>query len=280
MNAQFRADKVPSSLDNKVIAFVESRMSSQLGSLITRHGGTPYPAPVLQEIYSKDDPQVHQIVHDMCSGNLDAIVLQTGVGTAALIETSNLMGLEDEFLSALDRTTVIARSPKPASVLRKNKIHIDIMPPEPYTTKDLIASLPNTPLTGKKIVIQQYGAPNSLLSQELSNRGANVSEVSLYSWGLPEDEIPVVNMINDIANGQIDVLAFTSQPQVPNLLDIADKHQSKDSLISDLSGQIVVASVGPVCTKRLNDLGISVDVEPEHPHMGSMIIAIAEYFTD
>ena len=255
-------------------------MSSQMGSLITRHGGTPYSAPVLQEIYSKDDPTVHQIVHDMCSGTLDAIVLQTGVGTAALIETSNSMGLENEFLTALDKTTIIARSPKPASVLRKNKIHIDIMPPEPYTTKDLIAALPDTPLTGKRIAIQQYGAANSILSQELSNRGASVQEVSLYSWGLPEDQTPVVNMINDIANGQIDVLAFTSQPQVPNLLNIAEKHQSKDSLISDLSGQIVVASVGPVCTKRLNDLGISVDVEPEHPHMGSMIIAIAEYFTD
>ena len=280
MNARSRADKVPPSLENKVIAFVESRMSSQMGSLITRHGGTPYSAPVLQEIYSKDDPTVHRIVHDMCSGTLDAIVLQTGVGTAALIETSNSMGLENEFLTALDKTTIIARSPKPASVIRKNKIHIDIMPPEPYTTKDLIAALPDTPLTGKRIAIQQYGAANSILSQELSNRGASVQEVSLYSWGLPEDQTPVVNMISDIANGQIDVLAFTSHPQVPNLLNIAEKHQSKDSLISDLSGQIVVASVGPVCTKRLNDLGISVDVEPEHPHMGSMIIAIAEYFTD
>jgi len=280
VNAQSKAGKVPPSLANKVIAFVESRMSSQMGSLITRHGGIPYPAPVLQEIYLKDDPQVHQIVHDMCEGNLDAIVLQTGVGTAALIETSNSMGLENEFLTALDKTTVIARSPKPASVLRKNNIHIDIMPPEPYTTKDLIAALPDNPLAGKRIAIQQYGAANSILSQELSTRGASVQEVSLYSWGLPEDQTPVVNMINDIANGHIDVLAFTSQPQVPNLLNIAEKHQSKDSLISDLSGQIVVASVGPVCTKRLNDLGISVDVEPEHPHMGSMIIAIAEYFTD
>ena len=30
------------SLNNKVVAFLESRMSSEMGSLIERHGGVPY----------------------------------------------------------------------------------------------------------------------------------------------------------------------------------------------------------------------------------------------
>jgi uroporphyrinogen-III synthase len=37
-----------------------------------------------------------------------------------------------------------------------------------------------------------------------------------------------------------------------------------------------VASVGPVCTKRMLEVGFRVDVEPNHPHMGNLILALAE----
>ena len=267
-----------SSLDNRVIAFVEARMSGQLGSLITRHGGIPYPAPVLQEVYLKNSPDVQKLVSDMCSGYIDAIVLQTGVGTTALIETAESMGLKEAFLHALDDSTVISRSPKPASVLRKYKIHIDIMPPEPYTSSDLIVAINDLSFPGKRVAIQQYGAPNSLLSQNLSDLGADVTEVALYSWGLPEDETPVMNMINDIDKGDISAIAFTSQPQVPNLLEIAERNHQKESLLKNLCGPLVVGSVGPVCSKRLEGYGIKVDVEPEHPHMGSLVVALSEHF--
>ena len=40
--------------NNKVIAYVEARMRSEMGSIIHRHGGIPYSAPVLQEVYLKD----------------------------------------------------------------------------------------------------------------------------------------------------------------------------------------------------------------------------------
>ena len=270
---------MPSSLDNRVIAFVEARMSGQLGSLITRHGGIPYPAPVLQEVYLNNSPEVQKLVSDMCSGWIHTMILQTGVGTAALIETAASMGLKEEFIHSLDESTVIARSPKPASVLRKHNIHIDIMPPEPYTSNDLIMAINDLSFPGKRVAIQQYGATNTLLSQKLSDLGADVTEVALYAWGLPEDETPVINMISDIDKGDIAAIAFTSQPQVPNLLDIAERNHQKQSLLENLSGRVVVGSVGPVCTKRLEGSGIKVDVEPEHPHMGSLIVALSEYFS-
>ena len=35
----------------KVIACLESRMRSEMAAMIERYGGTPYPAPVLEEAY-------------------------------------------------------------------------------------------------------------------------------------------------------------------------------------------------------------------------------------
>ena len=261
-----------------MLAFVEARLPDQMASLVERHGGVPYSAPVLQEVYLKDSPEVQQLVEDICAGGVDVAVLLTGVGTRALVETAVAMGRQDEFLGSLDQLTVIARSPKPARVLRQFKIHIDIMPPEPFTSNDLVEAIRDMDLSGKKVAVQHYGGPNSFLVKTLKERGANVREVTLYTWGLPEDEGPVLKLVEAIEQGKIDAIAFTSQPQVPNLLDIAGHAGKAESLLRSLNGPLVVASIGPVCTRRLRDLSIKVDVEPEHPHMGNLVMAVAEYF--
>ena len=155
------------SLNNKVIAFLESRMSSEMGSLIERHGGVPYSAPAMQEIYLKDSPDVRELVVDICKGQIDAMVLLTGVGTRAMIEVADGMGYKEELISSFDQMTIIARSPKPARVLRENKIHIDVMPTAPYTSQDLIESIKDVDLDNKQVAVQHYGGPNSHLIDNL-----------------------------------------------------------------------------------------------------------------
>ena len=266
------------SLNGKVVAYVEARMRSEMGSLIQRNGGIPYSAPVLQEVYLKDSPEVRQLVDDVCSGTVEVVVLLTGVGTRALIETAAAMDREEEFIRCLDRLTVIARSPKPARVLRQHKIHIDIMPPEPFTSEDLLSAVADINLKNRELAVQAYGSPNGFLTTGLSDLGARVREVTLYKWGLPEDLGPVFHLIEDLDLGKINAVAFTSQPQPANLMTIAAQADKEESLRNSLNGPgVVVASVGPVCTRGLARAGISVDVEPDHPHMGNLIQALAQY---
>lgn len=267
------------SLNGKVIAFLEARMRSEMAALIQRHGGIPYPAPALQENYLKDSPEVHRLVRDICDRHLSTVILLTGVGTRALIAAAAVMGLEEEFLRSLDTRTVIARSPKPARVLRQYNIHIDVMPPEPYTSQDLVEAIGGIDLRGQEVAVQAYGSPNGFLVRSLQSRGARVREVTLYNWGLPQDAAPVIAMIDELSRGKIDALAFTSQPQVDNLLTIAAQAGKESSLRDILSGgSVVVASVGPVCSRKLRDRGIKVDVEPDHVHMGNLIMALAQHF--
>jgi uroporphyrinogen-III synthase len=133
-------------------------------------------------------------------------------------------------------------------------------------------------LQGQQIAVQKYGGPNTFLLQSLRERGARVREVTLYTWGLPADRTPALGLIDALIQGKIDSLAFTSQPQIGNLLTIARDAAKEDSLRESLNGSLVVASVGPVCSRRLRDAGIKIDVEPEHPHMGNLVLAVAEHF--
>ena len=255
-------------------------MSSEMGSLIERHGGVPYSAPAMQELYLKDSPDVQELVVDLCHGRLDVIVLLTGVGTRAMLEVADGMGLKDELIGSFEGMIVIARSPKPARILRQNNIHIDVMPPEPYTSEDLLESIKDLGLDNKDVAVQHYGGPNSTLINNLKSMGANVREVTLYRWGLPEDESPILNMIDEMSADRIDAVAFTSQPQVGNLVAIAAKAGKEQALRDGLAGRVLLASVGPVCTRKLKELGFNVDVEPDHPHMGSLVVAMAEHLSE
>ena len=63
-------------------------MLSEMGALIKRNGGTPFAAPVLQEVHLGDTPEVIKLVDDLCSGNVQVMVFQTGVGTKTLFDSA------------------------------------------------------------------------------------------------------------------------------------------------------------------------------------------------
>ena len=173
------------SLNGRVVASLEARMRSEMPALIKRHGGTAYSAPVIEEVYLEDDPKVWRLVNDICDGTVSVMILLPGVGTQALFETAASMGREGEFIRCLDQRTVIARSPKPARVLRQHQVHIDLMPPEPFTTKELLEAIREMDLHDTQVGVQAYGGPNGLLARSLTERGAIVREVALYIWGIP-----------------------------------------------------------------------------------------------
>lgn len=253
-------------------------MPDEMASLIRRHGGVPDGAPVLQEHYLTDSPEVQQAIADVCLGRVDTAIFLTGVGANAMMGIADSMGRLAEFEAALREITVVARSPKPGRILRRHKIPIDIMPPEPYTSSDLTAAMAELNLDGKRVIFQRYGGPDSELPTFLREQRADYQELTLYDWGLPNDTEPVFHLIDRMERGEVDALAFTSRPQVPNLLAIADAGGREGSLRRSLAGPVAVASVGPVCTRKLIESGIGVDVEPNHPHMGNLVMAVAEYF--
>ena len=265
------------SLNGRVIACLEARMRSEMVAMIERYGGTAYSAPVLEEIYLKDDPEARWLVNDICDGTVAVVILFTGAGTQALIQTAKAMGRQEEFIRCLNQRTVIARSPKPARVLRQHKVHVDIMPPEPFTTKELLEAIRDLDLRDTQVGVQAYGEPNGVLTRSLAERGAIVREVALYTWGIPEDHSPVVGMIDALTQGAIDAVAFTSRPQARNLRAIAAQAGREAAMMESLNrASVVIASVGPVCTRGLEEAEIKVDVEPDHPHMGNLVQALAQ----
>ena len=92
----------------------------------------------------------------------------------------------------------------------------------------------------------------------------------VYRWALPEERGPLRNAAGAISKREADVVLFTSSAQVTNLIQVADA-AGIGAEMRRLMPEIVVGSIGPVCSQELRAHGIEPDFEPAHPKLGHLI---------
>ena len=260
-------------MKDKTVAILESRAGDHLADLIRKHGGTPFLAPALAEIPDVDPASIREWIRVWNSTPPAIFIFQTGVGTRALFAATDSLGLTDALLQLLAAAQVVVRGPKPTAALRSRKVRIDLAANDPFTTHEVLAELRDTPLRGKRIVVQRYGETNRELQTALASEGAEVIEIVTYRWALPEDTAPLVQLIDALDRDEIDLVAFTSASQARNLFAVAQRGGKETSLQQSL-GRALVASIGPVCSAALRKLAVRVDIEAQPPKLGPFMDAI------
>jgi len=260
-------------MNGKTVAILENRLGEQLAALVTRNGGLPMRAPALAEVPDLDPRYIAALIPDLEAHPPKLVIFQTGVGTQALFNAAEKLSLTSRLLSILERTTVVVRSPKPAAALRSRGVRIDVTAKDPHTTVEVLEVLSGVPLQGERVVVQRYGVVNEALDRALEARGAQVVEVPVYRWSLPADTKPLVDLLDALALGRVDAVAFTTAAQVRNLFQLADQLDRRKALTVALNNTLV-ASIGPVCTKALEQYGIRANVEANPPKLGPFVQAL------
>ena len=266
------------SLKGKKVALLEARMSGELSSLVERQGGTPYAVPAVRETPVEQPEETAAFVDSLCAGRFDVVVFMTGSGASALLKEAEKRGRLDAALRALREAATVCRGPKPVAVLRRNDVQVNLTAAEPHTTTELLQAIDAADLHDKRVALVHYGERNDAAASGIRTRGASVDEICLYEWHLPEDIAPLERLIDEIIAGHVDAIAVTSQIQIRHLFQIADKLGKHADLADALNRRIVVAAVGPVCAAALRSFGVIPHVQPAHPKMGPMMLALADYF--
>ncbi|HBH01508.1 MAG: hypothetical protein A2W08_12295 [Candidatus Rokubacteria bacterium RBG_16_73_20] len=263
------------SLKGKTIALTEGRRAAELARLVENLGGVPYSAPAVREVPRRDRGPALAALERILDGEVAAIVFLTGVGARAFLALAAEAGKRDALLAALGPALVVARGPKPVAALREVGVRIDVVPAEP-TSEGVLRALATHSLRGKLVAVQLFGEDNPGLVDGLGRQGADVLEVPLYEWALPEDQEPLERLTRDAIAGHVDVVAFTSSPQVRHLFLVAERLGLAEGLAAALRGRVTVAAIGPVCRAALAERGITPAVEPARGTMGALVHAIAE----
>jgi uroporphyrinogen-III synthase len=259
------------SFGGRLVVSFESRRAAEMASLIQRHGGTPVRAPSMREVTVEQPDAALPFAHALRDGQLDVVVLMTGVGTRGLAEAVAPVLDRAGFAEALGRTLVVARGPKPASALRELGVQRFVTVPAPNDTPEVLAALDALgSIHGKRVAVQEYGTPNAALTRALQERGAEVAPVAVYRYALPEDTAPLREALRRLAEGDIPIALFTSRAQVEHALLVAAEEGLEPAVRRALSAGLV-GSIGPVCSEALRAEHLPPDLEPEHPKMGHLV---------
>ena len=257
----------------------EARHAKTLSDLVAKQGGRPFSAPAMKEVPLEENPDAFRFAEEFFAGRIDVLILLTGVGTRALATVLETKYPRDKFLESLRRVKIVPRGPKPIRVLNEWGIPFALTVPEPNTWKDLLNTLDahksDVPISGKKVAVQEYGVTNQELLSGLRERGAEILRVPVYRWALPDDLSPLNEAVRRILAGEAQVTVFTTAVQAAHLLQVAETAGKKKEIIAALN-RTVVASVGPDCSEALRSSGVQVDIEPESPKMGPLIVTLAE----
>jgi len=262
----------------RVLSF-ESRRAKEMAQLIANNGGHAVVAPSTREVPEGPNEDELKFAAGLREGRFSVVIFLTGVGARHLAQAIESVCPREELVTALSRTKVVARGPKPVAVLREFGVPITLAVPEPNTWRELLQALDDNssqiPLRGQQVAVQEYGVPNPHLYAGLKERGAEVFPVHVYKWEPPEDTGPLRSAITALTRGEIDVAMFTSSPQVHHLFQFADEMSLREPLVRGLN-HTVVASIGPTTSSTLRDFGITIDLEPTHPKMGFLVKEAAE----
>ncbi len=257
----------------RVVSF-ESRLANEAAALITKAGGVAIVAPALREAPLENNPQALAFARRLLDGAYDVVIFTTGVGTRALFETIETACARRDLVDALARTTVVARGPKTLRALRELGVPVAITVPEPNTWREVVAAVEESAegvsLDGARVAVQEYGARNQRFLDELAERGAAVEPVPVYRWTLPENLEPLRGAIREILARTADVVLFTSAAQVEHVLALAEREGRGPEFRKALE-EVVVCSIGPVCSEALTAAGIAVDLEPSRSRLGVLV---------
>lgn len=261
-----------------IVSF-ESRQSEILKQALEKHGAIVFSAPSVQEIPFEQNPEAFDFVEKLMVGKIDIVIFTTGVGTRYLIQVLEKRIDKNLIVTALKKTTLVARGPKSVQALHELGLVPAITIPEPNTWHEILNELDQNArsmdLENCTVAIQEYGESNIEFIKALKKRKARVIQVPVYRWALPEKREPLEIAIAKVIKEEFKVAVLTSAVQIRHVLKVAAEMGVENEFRKKFK-KMVIASVGPTTSAALTEAGFTPSFEPTHPKMGTLAKELAE----
>jgi uroporphyrinogen-III synthase len=249
-------------LAGRTIALPETRELDRLARLLEEEGATTLRCPLVAILDAPDEAPVLAWLRTLAAGGFDDLIFLTGEGLRRLVALAERHAMRDPVVAALGRARTITRGPKPARALHELGLG-PTLPAGVPTSTGVMEALGSVDLRGRRVGLQLYGeVPNRPLVEFLEQAGATVSVVAPYVYATASDTGRVAALIDALAAGSVDAIAFTSASQVDRLWEVARESGAEDRLAGGLA-RVRVAAIGPIVVEALAARRVRVDIVPE-----------------
>jgi uroporphyrinogen-III synthase len=240
--------------------------SQEAIEIIEGYGGTALVAPTLELVITNTQP-----LKDLCknASELDWLIFTSP--TAILSLFKHCTDLKDR-LNPNCRIAVIG--PRTGKYLSEHGLQADIIPDD-YTAEGLLEIFEDINVKNKNIGLPRTLAARDVLPDGLKDKGANVLLVEAYKSDLPRDRSKVNEMVQGIINREVDAVTFTSTLTASNLFEMVEGEDKEKLLEPLMSGEVLVAAIGPVTAKALEKYGIPT-ITPDEYTVKAMLDKLRE----
>lgn len=251
------------------VGVTADRRRDELCALLERRGATVVAAPALRMVPLSDDALLYEATEAALAGGLDYVVATTGVGWRGWMSAAEGWGTGGRLVAACAEAVLVSRGSKAAGALRSCGLR-EAYAPESEALDDVLAWLLAREVRGRRIAVQEHGAPQPEFTAALRAAGAVVIEVPVYRWGPPEDPAAVRRLAEQTARREVHALPFTSAPAVEAFLAAAEACGRRAEVIDALRRDVLPVCIGPICARPLLVADVPC-VWPERGRLGSLV---------
>lgn len=253
-------------LRGKRILITRARsQASSLAQKIENLGGKVIEFPTIEirppESYGPLDHAINQI------GSYDWLIFTSVNGVEQFLNRFEKLAKNIADLAGIE---VGAIGPETAKRLTAAQIQPSLVPKQYQAEGILEALIPETVL-GKRILIPRAAKARDILPQTLRQWGAQVDVVEAYQTMLPQLDVSALCKL--LGEGTIDVITFTSSSTATNFAAML-----RDQDLPWLLSRTVVACIGPITKKTVEDLGMRPEIVSEEFTIPGLVSAMVDYF--
>ena len=207
----------------------------------------------------------------------DWLILTSVNGVDALWERLRRLRLGGKTVCNLK---IAAIGPATRQAIEQHGARANIVPKE-YVAESVVASL-RRKVKGKRVLLARAKVARDVIPSELRQLGARVDVVEAYETVIPPASRRRLRAALRSSRRRLDVITFTSSSTVRNFVALLGESRGRVGRVHTGAGVkrqlkgVQLASIGPVTSSTLRDLGLRVDIEAAEYTIPGLINAICK----
>ena len=179
---------------------------------------------------------------------------------------------------AFHHLQVAAIGPATRQAIEQHGVKVKVVPKE-YVAESVVTSLRRR-VKGKRVLLARAKVARDVIPRELRKLGARVDLVEAYETVIPRSSRQRLRQVLKSSKIQPDVITFTSSSTVKNFVQLLGKRRGRGAPSTSLragprhTDGVRLASIGPVTSSTLRELGLGVDIEARKYTIPGLIQAI------
>ena len=180
--------------------------------------------------------------------------------------------------TAMRHLKVAAIGPATRQAIERHGLKVTVVPRE-YVAESVVASL-RRKVKGKRVLLARAKVARDVIPRELRKLGARVDVVEAYETVIPESSRRRLRAVLKSQKQRPDWITFTSSSTVRNFVALLEESRGRVarvhiSKMSKEPDRVRLASIGPITSSTLRELGLPVDVEAAEYTIPGLIKAMA-----